>query len=342
MIPQEEMSDDIFQIVQEPKPVRAGRPQSLDDSTLRNRRDRLLAIFEASWGEMGWKIQKSREADELASIFNALPGVKFQDVIAVFCTRSTLPASDAALSKARKEMRALVTPQRESANLLSHANERLQGVQRALPQAKGRELKLVRKELVKRKQEADKVAADCRRINEKQRSIAIQVQLLEASIAQRELFRFLKSKRYELNPLSLANAAAGLPNMGWRRSLLRCVKAGGRSLDGLRYEVFKTIRYLVSTARNKTQQVLIAHFRERIPLLPQRYRHSKTELAENWFFLERALRQSCKAKPHPGALPFEITQRYFNQTQTKSYTHMLLAERTKLNLESAKGRKKKT
>jgi hypothetical protein len=100
----------------------------------------------------------------------------------------------------------------------------------------------------------------------------------------------------------------------------------------VRYEIFKAIRYLLPTTGNKNPQALVEHFRERLPLLPQRYSRPKTELAENWHFLQLALRQTCKAKPHPKAFPYEVTAQYFQQMQVQSYTDMLLAQRAKLSL----------
>jgi len=52
--------------------------------------------------------------------------------------------------------------------------------------------------------------------------LEVQIRDLEPSFARHELFRFLKSKRYEITPESLANATAGLPYMGWRQSMRRC------------------------------------------------------------------------------------------------------------------------
>jgi hypothetical protein len=196
------LTEEFQYIFNQPEPAkpRKGRPESLDPSALENRRHRLVAIFEAFWGEIGWKLQKCKKASDLISIFSALPGAKFQDVLTVFCTPSTFPASRVAWRKARHQLRLLIEPQREASNLNHEAAERLQKALAALAQAQGRDLKVVRKEFVKCKQEADKLDLACRRINGKQRDLTAQVQLLETSIARRELFRFLKSKRYELTP----------------------------------------------------------------------------------------------------------------------------------------------
>lgn len=341
-------SEDSQVIFNVPEPVkpRRGRRDELDDSTLENRRHRLVAIFEATWGEVGLKVQKCKRAGDLAGIFSAIPGANIQDVLTVLCAPSTLPASRAAWRKARQELKALAEPDRVAANLNREAAERLQRAHAALAQAKGRNLKVVRKEFVRCKREADERARGCREISDRQRKLVAHLGLLEASIARRELFRFLKSKRYELTPLNLASAAAGLPEIGCRRSALKCAGFERPPAEGVRYEIFKAIRYLMAKTNTKTNkkpaQALVEHFREGVRLLPRQYSRAKVELAETWFFLDRAIRQTCKAKPRSGDFPFEITARYFRQTQQQTHTDILLAELAKLSLEGTKGGRKKT
>jgi len=96
------------------------------------------------------------------------------------------------------------------------------------------------------------------------------------------------------------------------------------------YQIFKAIRYLTSTANKKTESGLVITFEDCIPSLPSRYQLPKAELAEKWFYLERALRQAYRTKLHPKALPFEITKRYFKQLQSQSQVDMVLAEQARL------------
>ena len=153
---------------------------------------------------------------------------------------------------------------------------------------------------------------------------------LEASFARHEIFRFLKSRRYALTPLSLANAAAGLPYMGWRHSMRRNAKVKSIAADGSAYEIFKAIRYIAATASKTTEKVFVTSVREGIPSLPSRYRNARNELAAKWLYLERAIRQSYRQRPHPKALPFEITKRYFIQIRSQSQVDRVLAEQAML------------
>jgi hypothetical protein len=110
---------------------------------------------------------------------------------------------------------------------------------------------------------------------------------LEASFARQELFRFLKSKRYEITPLALANAAAGLPYMGWRHSMRKNSRVKSIAANGTAYQIFKAVRYLASRSNKTTENAFVTDFRKNVRSLPSRYRTPRNELAQKWLFLER-------------------------------------------------------
>lgn len=317
----------------EPDQGRQGRPTLIDNASLHNRRARLVDIFEGYWGEIGWTLRRIRKPDDLVGVFSVLQGLVWDDFVQVFWTISGQSGTAEVLARIRLELRRLGKPIRVASMASHHAYERLERARLALGhQAKRRDKKLVRKELVQRWKEEREASSEYKHLNEKEKSLRAQLKLAEADFTRREIFRFVKSKRYELNPLSLANAAAGLPFMAWRQSMRRCSKAKCISADGTHYQVFKAIRYLVLSVKKRTVQEFVEHFRSGVPQLPSRYRLARAEMAEKWFFMERALREVFRAKLHPKALPFEITTRYFRQMRVRTQTDMLLAERAKLML----------
>ncbi len=325
---------DLTDLSGEPVSRPRGRRSELSNPQLHNRRDQLVQIFEGAWGEIGWELQRCKKADDFILIFNPLagPGSWVRDVILIFCRPSSEPASAVALRKVRTERRALAEPFRTADEAKRRAEEQLQQVNWALAQAHRSLRRIVKRERKKRRKEAWKAEQQYRAISDKERRSGVRLQNLEASFARQELFRFLKSRRYTLTPLSLANAAAGLPYMGWRQSMRRSSKTSSIIANGLAYQVFKAIRYLAATARKKTENALVTDFRAGIPLLPSRYQLPKAELAEKWLYVERAIRQAYRAKPHPRALPFEITKQYLKQIQSQSQVDMVLAEQAKLGL----------
>ena len=199
----------------------------------------------------------------------------------------------------------------------------------AIANRKSRTLRRARKA---RRKEAARAVEKYRLLDESQRELERQIRDLEPTFARQELFRFVKSKRYEINPEYLSNAAAGLPYMGWRQSMRRCQKRKSRVANGGAIQAFKAIRYLVGIAVEKSEKPLVAHFRTNIPSLPSRYKLPKTEFAEKWLYLERAIRKACRSKPHPKFLHFEITERYFAQMRTFSFQDRALALQNRLTL----------
>jgi len=318
-----------FQEARDSRP--RGRPSELSDLQLHNRRDQLVQIFEGMWGEIGWELQRCKKADDLIRTFApvAAPGSWICGVMMVFCHPSE-PGSGAFPRKLRAELQALAAPIRFADESHRRAEEQLLQVNLALTQAHGRSRRIVKRVRKKRRKEAWKAAQQYRSLSNSETRLKTRLGDLESNFARQEILRFLKSKRYALTPLSLADAAAGLPYMGWRQSMRRNAKAPCAIAIGRMYEIFKAIRYLAINANKKTENGLVITFEDGIPSLPSRYQLPKAELAEKWFYLERALRQAYRTKLHPKALPFEITKRYFIQLQSQSQVNVVLAEQARL------------
>jgi hypothetical protein len=309
-----------------------GRPSEMSDPQLHNRRDQLVQIFEGTWGEVGWKLQRCKKADDLIGIFApvAAPGSWICGVMRVFCHPSSEPGSGASLRKLRAELQALAEPIRVTDESHRRAEEQLLQVNWALTQAHGRTRRIVKRARKKRRKEAWKAAQQYRSLSNNETRLKTRLEDVGSNFARQEILRFLKSKRYGLTPLSLAGAAAGLPYMGWRQSMRRSTKTPCVIAMGPMYQIFKAIRYLATNANKKTENGLVIAFEDGIPSLPSRYQLPKAELAEKWFYLQRALRQAYRTKMYPKALPFEITKRYFIQLQSQSQVNVVLAEQARL------------
>lgn len=312
-----------------------GRPSELSDPQLQNRRGQLVQIFEGTWGEIGWELQKCKKADDLIRVFNpiAKPESWVGNVMELFCRPCSEPASGTSLRRVRTELGTLAEPMRATDESHRRAKEQLQQVASVVSLAKARGRRIVKRALKRRRKEFWKTSQLYRGLHDHYGQLTKRLRHLEAAFARQELLRFLKSRRYSLRPLALANAAAGLPYMGWRQSMRRSTKTPYAIADGPMYQVFKAIRYLAATATKKTPDGLVISFEDSIPSLPSRYGLAKTQLAETWFYLERALRQAYRTKPHPKAWPFEITKLYFKQLGSpKSQVDIVLAEQAKLTL----------
>jgi hypothetical protein len=295
------------------------------------------------WSEIGWGLQTCKKPDGLIRVFKPLTQTFAENLISVFCRRKGRFEFDATLGENRKKWRSRVEQSRNAEALMQRSHEQLQRLDAALAQASRRQRESISPEREKWSREADRTAQEARRAREAEREQWARLQHLEATFAREELFQFLKSGRYSIEPFSLANAVAGLPYMGWRQSMKRCLimpRYGHNqtaAVDGLTYQTFKAIRLLGTDANKKSLDTVVVSFREGILLLPTRHRQARAELAQNWFYLERALRKACKVPRHPMQLPFEIQKQYLKEVRSKSPVDIVLAESAEIELKRFEG-----
>jgi hypothetical protein len=329
-----ELAAGLTRFSEEPTPRGRGRPSGVTDPQLHNRRDQLVQIFESAWAEIYWELQRCKKADGLIPALTpfADPRSWVRDATILFWRPSSEPGSGITLRKVRSEMRALIPSLLSSDQSKRQAEEKLHQVNWALDQAHGRDRRMVTRARKKRRKEAWRTARHYQTLSANERKLRERVAGLETSFARRELFDFLRSQRYALTPLNLANATAGLPHMGWRQSMRRTFRASCVIANGDCYQVFKAISYIASTANKRAENSFVTSFRDGVSSLPTRYRVPKAELADKWFYLERAIRQAFRSRPHPRALVCEIAKRYFEQNRSASQVDLVLAEQAKLTL----------
>jgi len=313
---------------------RPGRYTALSDAQLHNRRDQFVEIFEGEWGQIGWGLQRCKKADHLFLIFHPLVESQswISQIIEVFCRPCLEEFSAPTLRKLRSERRRIAGPVRVADEAYRTVEQQLRRVNWAFEQAHGRSRRIVKRARKQKRKEFWKARQKQRELANKEKSLEGRIKGLEGRFARQELVRFIKSKRYELTPLHLANAVAGIPHMGWRQSMRRNSRSPSHTTNGRSYQVFKAIRYLVGASRTRTVEGLVKTFRDGIRSLPSRYKLAREEFAQNWLYLERSIRQSFRAKPQRKALPFEMTKRYFKNIQSLSDVDRVLAEQARIIL----------
>jgi len=321
---------DLFADVEEPV-KRRGPHTALTDNQILGRREQFVGVFEGLWGEMGWELQRcKKEADLLRALrpLNEVPSV--EQLVSVFFRECPGRASAANVRKVRSKLRKVQLEYRDADAGQRRDLEQLQRIDALLSHSPNNSLRIIKRAQKNQRKEASASKLKWLVLSRVQKDLTGQLRGLEAGFARQEILRFCKSKRYELNPLNLANAAAGLPFMGWRQSMRRCTKQRRTIADGKDYQIFKAVRFIVANAPKHSENTLVAEFRENIPQLPSRYRIARVELANQWLFLERAIRSAFRTKPHLRAFPFEITKRYFQQIRSRSQIDIILAEQKKL------------
>jgi hypothetical protein len=314
------------------KANRRGPRTELSDAQLHNRRDQLVQLFEADWPRIGRALQQCKEPDHLIAVFSPLKESYAAEILSVFCHTSKEAATGADVRKTRRDLRALVEPSYEADKSKHRASQQLEEINRALRDARRARRRIVQREQEKARKEVLEVEQQSRSLTDRETDLRERRRNLEASFARREILRFVKSKRYELNPVSLANAVANLPYSGWRRSMTRNKRVPSKIGDGITSRIFKAIRFLTALASKQSANTVVENFRAAIPSLPSRHSAAKVELAKNWYFLESAIRQSYKTEKSPNALHFAIAELYFKHVRGANQVDKVVAPHRKIEL----------
>ena len=146
----------------------------------------------------------------------------------------------------------------------------------------------------------------------------------EAGFCQSELVDFITLKKYARNPLGLANAMAGLPDMAWETSRERCSRI--KVEPNFHYQVFLTVSAISKRRERYPELSMVELFRQEILKLPRvklvrisgllakekgtdRIKlpnNIRSYLIENWPYLKTAIEQTPTAVLHPRQMPFLI------------------------------------
>jgi hypothetical protein len=315
---------------------RPGRPAEFSNAQLRNRRDQLAQFFDAAWADVGWELPHCGKPNELIDIFNSLPQQQEGDIFSVFRRPSKETPDASELRKLKSIRRSLTKPSYLAEESKRHTHARLQRADWALTGGSKGQRGVVKRARKTQRKEASRAEQEHRDLTEKLRSIEDRIRALEASVAREEVFRFVKSGRYELKPMSLANAVANVPYSGWRQSMRRCKPLPSYLENGQTFRVFKAIRYLLAKASKTTETALVNDIRAGIVLIPSRYAFEKKRLARDWFYVERAIRRAYSANPVLGALPFRIVSQYLRQLRSRTQAEVGLAEQIEIKLPERK------
>jgi hypothetical protein len=128
---------------------------------------------------------------------------------------------------------------------------------------------------------------------------------MEAHFAQTEILRFVLSERYVFAPINFANAAAGLPHLGWRRSFLLCSRIECSAETSINYLIFEAVKIILEGASPMRAEEAASEIRCQISK-QNRFESVREYLGEDWPALERAVLAVWNSSIHADARPYEI------------------------------------
>ena len=292
-----------------PVQKRRGRPEGIGDEALCSTRNLLVRILESTWGEVGWNLRTIKTAQDVPKSFRAWRTEQDLSPLVRVLLRSIDPKQEMmSLGMLRRQYHKVIASLGHSEQHQRECRESLDQADQATRIASNAQKKLVRKMRNKRVRALAAARARCERLDGERKNVENALRDAESGFAQAEIVKFCKKGRYRQNPLKTANALAGLPHIGCRRSSIRCAKWECPNAGGQEYEVFKAIRRIVDSWDLGAD--LIRHARRRLE--PRRPSASRAimELREKWYYLQPSIKLALKKRCSIEEMPFKITSEY--------------------------------
>jgi hypothetical protein len=161
----------------------------------------------------------------------------------------------------------------------------------------------------------------------------------EAFFLREQILKFVRKKKYALTPLNVASAIAGLPYVTSRRSAELCSRLKCAVTHSRDYGVFLFVELTWKQSRRQRSIPLIECFRRGIKRLPKtcvvdgerRTNYLRSYLADNWYFLRRAIEESQQSKFTARGTQYLITAAFLTRAKNaESPAESILAEKTKI------------
>ncbi len=302
-----------------------GRPRALTDDELKSQRDSLFGIFGAHWAWIGWELSRAKTVGDVAQAFAALVDNCKNSSIALFFRHSPEVSETADLNDMRRQVS-------KAADQFWEARKKLEGELQQVRQTEEAFREAARKVVAAKSPTEKESCVDTRqKVHEKlrlqrglldkgeieaaeaeQRLREMQELLLdqEAFYARTQILLFLRSRWCKLSPLSLANAIAGLPLIGWRHSLRRCSRLPCEVTSSLNYKIFEVVRQALEDGSPRSPEETVQLLRDSIPVLPKEFASVQECLTQNWSDFEASIMKTWKSSEPPGSRPFRITAAY--------------------------------
>src|SRR5882724_7572144 len=322
-------------LVSEPTPAqkeaRRGRPPALSDAELRQRRDQLEGIFAAHWPIIGWNLQRARKPPHITDALRPLASLN-HPTTGLFLVDSFSKSLPDASPQYKQERNRLYSQLAETQDRLSEANAKALEASSALERAHNlfatardgyshaRKEKKPTASFLKEREKWRRLSDSLQtelggrmrtqiQYAEEIRGIEKEIKEIEAHFAQTVLLRFVLSERYVFTPLNFANAAAGLPHLGWRRSFLLCSRMECSAETSINYLIFEAVKIILEGASPTRAEEAASEIRRQISNRNQ-FESIREYLGEDWPALEHAVLAAWNSSIHVDARPYAIASMF--------------------------------
>jgi hypothetical protein len=307
------VAENIMALYAEPeeKP-RPGRHEGIDEGRLANSRESLTGLLGSTWPDVGRLLPRVKTQEGLSAVLEFWKSRQDLRVIERLTQESSRPADANWLNEKRRKLRDLNSAIYPAWEHREKCRRLLETAQQAKDSTlSDGERALVEDQIIRYTKKFADADEEYNSASKRQRDMEKLIADGEAHFARTEFLRFLKSKRYRLKPLNIANALAGLPYIGWRQSAKRCKKYPSAAVDGFAMGIFNTIRRIVLSNNRKGD--LAKHAEKWLRSQNPRRSYAVAELRDNWFYFRIAINATIAARVRTPDLPFVITKQYYER-----------------------------
>ena len=295
-------------------------PHTIADNFLLGRRNWWLGFFEEHWPEIGWPLlrirnRKTATVQAVQESFKPLEGKSNCEMAAPFWNESVLPTSGPELRKNRVKLCKLQNAVQDMQSKREDQNRACAEAEAATKQSKVKERPVVLAEFERRRDVLDRIEKELKSTQKERDALEKAVRDQEAFWYCSQLLDFLQSRRRAVDPLNLANALAGLPEMRWRQSLTRCAKMPNDSLPRFPYAVFQVIAKIWSQRKLPFREGPVEFLRSRLLALPKEYQYTREQLWDAWRDLRLAIESCAKLRFSDPQYPFSLTRVFLGNLQ---------------------------
>jgi hypothetical protein len=298
-----------------------GRP-TIDDEILIEARDGLVWLLSVAWGDIGWQLPRATTLEELRAALEPLRGHPNEQYVTVFLRPTFVLSTAEEVRAARKKLGKAV----EHCRLAREHHDKCIADSRtaefAINDATPEEQGVFFVELLRRWRDGATARKDREAAELAEKDLDQKLRDKEAGFALSELLDFITQRKYARNPLRLANAMAGLPDMGWEQSYARCSAIKCGSWPQFQFRLFRTIKAIWNRRVQHPELPITQLFRQEIERLPKTViidipqpppnppKRGKVEnalrshLADNWRHLRLAIEEVVGSENHPEKVPF--------------------------------------
>ena len=309
-------------------PPGPGRP-TVDDQTLGADRDALVWLLSVTWPDIGWQLPRATTLEELRQALEPWRGHPSEHTIVHFLRPAPVAVTTPEeIRTLRKTLGEAIERLREAQEHSDRCLQTSQTVELAMNDVQADQYQPMATELLgvwgKKKQARETLAS----ARDTEKMLSDELRDKEAGFAQAELLDYITKKKYARNPLGLANAMAGLPDLGWPQSHERCSKMACGQWPAFEFQIVETIADMWNRRGREPELPVVQLFRREIEMLSKSVMASyqpflgsaatrtkrenplRAHLADNWRNLRLALEEVVGLETHTDRMPFLIACRF--------------------------------